>query len=84
MKQTRQAVCPIKQSILLRCLWLKSNLDVQHTGLRGRLVEQKLRLCYNFWVVAKFKEKSWLRTLSHVVVLLGCSTNCRGGHTLSS
>ncbi len=23
MKQTRQAVCAIKQSILLRCLWLK-------------------------------------------------------------
>jgi hypothetical protein len=31
MQQTRQAVCAVKQSILLRCLWLKPNVSVRES-----------------------------------------------------
>jgi hypothetical protein len=30
MKQTRQAVCTIKHSILLRCLWLMASNGTAH------------------------------------------------------
>ncbi len=70
MKQTRQAGCTIKQSILLRCLYERSSLHLHIKGVPwpGQLIPWKVPSAFSqAWVMEVADTAAWKAFLPRIV-----------------